>query len=138
MNIIEHLQRLDALIVEHTKPPVTAMLRRELSFAIEQGEAYQAASDKQDKTLAKQAETISALQGQYQELESQHRNRHNVGVTLKNGKTVFYPANTYALLPNKNAPVTIEFRMADKAKHTYHEVGHAKWSEVSEVHEPSA
>ncbi len=68
MNIIEHLQRLDALIVEHTKPPVTAMLRRELSFATEQCEAYQASSDKQDQTLERQAQTIAALQDQNKQL----------------------------------------------------------------------
>lgn len=61
MNIIEHLQRLDALIIEHTKPPVTPILRRELAFAIEQCEAYQAASDKQDQTLSAQVETIERL-----------------------------------------------------------------------------
>ena len=68
MNIIEHLQRLDALIIEHTEPPVTSMLRRELSFATEQCEAYQASSDKQDQTLARQAQTITALQEENNQL----------------------------------------------------------------------
>jgi len=61
MTIIEHLQRLDALIVENTKPPVTAMLRNQLALAIEQCEAYQAAADKQDQTLAAQIKTIERL-----------------------------------------------------------------------------
>src|SRR2546425_9331925 len=61
MNLIANLQKLDDLIVEHTRPPVTAMLRRQLSFAIEEAEAYQASSDKQDHTLATQIETIDRL-----------------------------------------------------------------------------
>lgn len=136
--MIEQFKKLDKLIVEKTQPPVSTALRNQLALTREQVEAYQASSDKQDETLAKQAETISALQSQCQELDSQHRNSHKVGVTLKNGKTVFYPANTYALLPNKNAPVTIEFRMLDKTKHTYRAVAHAKWADVSEVHEPTS
>ena len=136
MSMIEQFQKLDNLIVENTQPPVRTMLRNQLALTREQVEAYQAASDKQDETLAKQAETIAALQHQCQEHESQHRNSHRFGVTFRNGKTVFYPGNTYALLPNKNAPVTIEFRMLDKVKHTYREVGHAQWADVSEVHEP--
>ena len=61
MNIIEHLQRLDALIVNHTRPPVTAILRNQLALCTEHVEAYQASSDKQDHTLATQIETIERL-----------------------------------------------------------------------------
>jgi cell division protein FtsB len=68
MNIVEHLQRLDTLIIEHTKPPVTAILRHELSLATEQGEAYQASSDKQDQTLAAQAQKIDQLMKENQDL----------------------------------------------------------------------
>ena len=64
MNMIESLQRLDESILEHTKPPVAAILRNQLSLIREQCEAYQAASDKQDNTLAKQIETIEKLQGE--------------------------------------------------------------------------
>jgi hypothetical protein len=143
MNIIEHLQRLDTLIVEHTKPPVTAILRRELSFAIEQGEAYQAASDKQDETLAKQAEAIAALQKQNQALVSKYEksdgDRHKIGVTLNNGSTVFYDADSYVLLPNKNAPQVVEFhKKSEKFANAVRTVAHVRFSEIKEVHEPAA
>lgn len=137
MSMIDQFQKLDDLIFELTQDKVRATLRHQLALTREQVEAYQATSDKQDKTLAKQAETIAELQSRNQEFERKHQDRHNVGVTLKNGRTVFYPANTYALLPNINAPTTIEFRMLDKIKHTYRAVGHAQWSDVSEVHEPA-
>jgi hypothetical protein len=61
MTIIDDLQKLDALIIEHTRPPVTPILRRQLQIITEQAEAYQAASDKQDHTLATQIETIERL-----------------------------------------------------------------------------
>jgi len=73
MNIVEELQRLDELIIEHTKPPVTATLRNQLSNAIEQCEAYQASSDRQDETLARQAETIERLTRENQALIAKQR-----------------------------------------------------------------
>lgn len=68
MTIITHLQELDNLIVESTKPPVTAKLRNKLALIIEQAEAYQASSDKQDETLAAQAQTIERLITENQKL----------------------------------------------------------------------
>jgi hypothetical protein len=62
----------------------------------------------------------------------------NVGVTLNDGTRRMYKANDYVLLPSKNAPVTVEFRMVDKTEHTYQEVAHIRFSEVKEVHGPSA
>jgi chromosome segregation ATPase len=61
MNMLDQFQKLDDLILEHTQPPVRAVLRNRLAFTREQVEAYQAASDKQDETLARQAEAIEAL-----------------------------------------------------------------------------
>lgn len=61
MNISERLQRLDTLIVENTKPPVTAILRNELSLCLEEAEAHSQRGDKQDKTLANQVKTIERL-----------------------------------------------------------------------------
>ena len=58
MNILTHLQELDDLIVEHTKPPVTPILRNKLAFCIEQAQAHAAAVERQEKTLATQIETI--------------------------------------------------------------------------------
>lgn len=73
MNLIEELQRLDELIIKHTQAPVTATLRNQLSRAMEQCEAYQASSDKQDETLARQAETIDRLTKENQALAKQIR-----------------------------------------------------------------
>jgi len=63
------LQKLDDLIVEHTKPPVTAMLRQHVHFAIEQAEAEAAHSQKQDKLCKEQSETITKLEKQNHALE---------------------------------------------------------------------
>jgi hypothetical protein len=61
MNILGQLQELDALIVAHTQPPVTAMLRNRLSPIIEQAEAQADAVAKQDHTLSEQIKAIEAL-----------------------------------------------------------------------------
>jgi hypothetical protein len=72
MSILDQFQRLDDLIIEHTKPPITAMLRGQLALTREQIEAYQASSDRQDETLAKQAELIATLQDKIKRLESKN------------------------------------------------------------------
>ncbi len=79
MKITEHLQKLDMLIVEHTKPPVTSLLRNQLSLITEQFEAYQVASDKQDHTLATQIETIERLLKENQELNAKVTNTNQAG-----------------------------------------------------------
>jgi hypothetical protein len=61
MNIVAHLQELDDMIVEHTKPPVTTMLRNKVAFCIEQAQARAADVDRQEQTLARQIETIDRL-----------------------------------------------------------------------------
>lgn len=71
MSMIDQFQKLDDLIVEHTQPPVRAILRNQLALTREQVEAYQAASDKQDQTLAKQAEAIAELQKAKAEVDRQ-------------------------------------------------------------------
>ena len=68
MNILTHLQELDKLIIEHTQPKVTAILRDKLSFALEQAEAHSDAVAKQEKTLATQMETIDRLLKENQQL----------------------------------------------------------------------
>jgi hypothetical protein len=70
--------------------------------------------------------------------EAAEKNRHKVGVTLKNGKSVYYDADAYALLPNSASPKTIEFRKNSKTQHTYEEVAHVNWADVSELHKPTA
>lgn len=64
MSIIDQFQKLEDLIIEHTKPPVQTMLRNQLALTREQVEAYQASSDKQDETLAAQIAEIGRLQQQ--------------------------------------------------------------------------
>jgi hypothetical protein len=61
MNILSHLQELDDLIIEHTKPPVTTILRHKLAFALEQAEAHSTAVERQEQTLSRQVETIDGL-----------------------------------------------------------------------------
>jgi DNA-binding MarR family transcriptional regulator len=61
MSILDQFQKLDDLIVKHTQPPVRTILRNQLALTREQVEAYQAASDKQDQTLAAQMQTIERL-----------------------------------------------------------------------------
>ncbi len=61
MNIVTHLQELDNLIIEHTKPPVTAMLRNKVAFCIEQAQARAADVERQEQTLSQQIETIERL-----------------------------------------------------------------------------
>jgi hypothetical protein len=62
--ILSQFQRLEELIIEHTRAPTTIILRNQLNLVREQIEAYQASSDRQDKTLAAQLETVTALQKQ--------------------------------------------------------------------------
>jgi len=59
MGLMDQFQKLDDLILEHTSPPVQGILRNQLALTREQIEAYQAASDKQDATLQKQAEAMA-------------------------------------------------------------------------------
>ena len=68
MNFIAELSDFDNLIVEHTKPPVTSILRVKLQSIIEQAEAYVASVAEKDKALAEaeksraeQSERISQL-----------------------------------------------------------------------------
>src|SRR2546430_1744245 len=61
MNILRELQELDDLIIEHTKPPITAILRNKLAFCIEQATAHVGAVDRQSLTLSTQVETIERL-----------------------------------------------------------------------------
>jgi hypothetical protein len=68
MSLMDQFQKLDDLIVEHTLPPAQTILRNQLALAREQIEAYQAASDKQDATLERQANAIAELQEEKKKL----------------------------------------------------------------------
>jgi phage-related minor tail protein len=71
MSMIDQFQKLDDLIVEHTLPPVQTMLRNQLALTREQIEAYQAASDNQDQTLAAQIKTIEGLMKEKSAVDAQ-------------------------------------------------------------------
>jgi len=73
MNILTHLQELDNLIVERTKPPVTAVLRNKLSLAVEQAEAHSSAVERQEQTLARQIEAMAQLQKENQHLVAENQ-----------------------------------------------------------------
>jgi len=138
MSIIEQFQKLDELICENTTPPVQGILRHQLSLTREQIEAYQAQSDKQDETLGKQLETISALQSRYDELVAKQAqldgDSRKVGATLKSGAKQMYDADFYVILPHKNNPQLVEFRKSNHANHTYEVTGSVKWADVSTLH----
>jgi hypothetical protein len=108
-----------------------AQLRNQIAFIAHEVAAFEA-----EYTRAVQANTKLQEAQSARDQQVATENRHKVRVTLKNGKTVYCSANTHALLPNTAAPVTIEFRMLDKAKGTYRAVGHAMCADVSEVHDP--
>jgi len=72
MNILRELQELDDLIIEHTKPPITAILRNKLAFCIEQATAHVDAVDRQSLTLSTQVETIERLVAENKAVVSQN------------------------------------------------------------------
>jgi len=88
MDIVTRLQELDHLIIEQTKPPVTPILRSKLSLIIEEAEAYQASSDKQSQTLARQAETITTMQQAKNEVDAELEK-------MKAESTIFYKATEF-------------------------------------------
>jgi predicted RNase H-like nuclease (RuvC/YqgF family) len=70
MSMLDQFQILDDLIFKLTVPPIRTELRNQLGLTRGQVMAYQAASDKQDQTLARQAEAIDALEKKNAELEA--------------------------------------------------------------------
>ena len=60
-------------MIEHTEPPVTAMLRNKLSLAMEQAEAHSDAVAKQEQTLARQIESYERLQKANANLVAQNK-----------------------------------------------------------------
>ena len=61
MDILDHLLTLDDLIVEHTRPPVTGILRTQLAFCTEQALAHSTVMEHQANTVTQQIETIERL-----------------------------------------------------------------------------
>ncbi len=149
MNITLELQKLDDLIVTHTTPPVTAMLRNKLHPLRDQLEAYITAKEKELNQTSELegrnqylvAENLRII-SEKNEIEAKQvqsdAERLKVGATLKNGQKVMYEADAYAILPNNKTPQVVEFRKVDTAQHTYQTVAHAKWADVSEIHGPPA
>src|SRR5262245_46087810 len=71
MNITKELQDLDNLIVEHTKPPVTAILRNKLHPLREQMEAYIDAKEKESSQHAQLAKAHESLKAEHAGLKQQ-------------------------------------------------------------------
>jgi hypothetical protein len=69
MKIIEHLNRLDSLIVENTAPPATSKLRNYLSAIIEQAETEGDLPDAVARKDAEHAQTVAALQAENAKLK---------------------------------------------------------------------
>jgi hypothetical protein len=61
---MEHLNRLDNLIVENTAPPTTSKLRNYLSAIIEQAETEGDLPDAMARKDAEHAQTVAALQAE--------------------------------------------------------------------------
>ncbi len=83
MNILAHLQELDDLIVKHTKPPVTAMLRNKVSFCVEQAQARSADVERQEQTLARQIETINRFMKENRDLVAENTQLKDVSTRRK-------------------------------------------------------
>jgi hypothetical protein len=127
-SIQQSLDALDSMVTNHASTPEirsqiahiareVAALEAEYASAVEVHAKFQQAQLVRDQNLAAE-------------------NKRKVGVTLTNGVTKYYDADTYAVLPNPREPKIVEFRKSDKQRHTYHVVATARWSEVAEVHEP--
>ena len=97
---------------------------------------------------------IAVLEAKYAELHEAHtqlkqaqtardqemalENRHKVGVTLNNGITRYYDADSYDVLPNFASPKMVEIRKTDKERRSFRSVAIVSWSEIAEIHKPAA
>ena len=126
----ESLDALDSMVTNHASIPeirsqIAHILREVAALETEYTSAVGSHAKLHQEQLQRDQEAAS-------------QNSHEVGVTLTNGVTRYYDADTYAVLPNQREPKMVEFRKTDKVSHTYRTVATARWSEVAEVHEPSA
>jgi hypothetical protein len=87
MNLLTHLQGLDDLILEYTKPPITTVLRSKLALAREQAEAHWDTVEIHERTLARQAEAIEHLRMEHAEHAGQIAKRESGHAK---GHTAFY------------------------------------------------
>jgi hypothetical protein len=71
MNLTLQLQELDDLVVSHTQPPTTPILRQKIQSAIEQAEAQESALVKITAERDKLNTNHSELHNQYSELQKQ-------------------------------------------------------------------
>jgi hypothetical protein len=112
MSMIDQFQKLDDLIKKHTESEVTTILRGQLALTQEQVEAYQAASDKQDRTLSSQAEAIAELQEENKELVAanaalQEENKKLIATTVELRQENEKLITTRARLQARNEPLSI-------------------------------
>jgi len=127
-SIQQSLDALDSMVTNHASTPeirsqIAHIAREVAALEAEYASAVDIHAKFQQAQLVRDQKTAA-------------ENKHKVGVTLTNGVTRYYDADTYAVLPNQRDPKMVEFRKTNKAQHTYQAVATARWSEVAEVHEP--
>jgi hypothetical protein len=75
MNITMELQRLDDLIIEHTRPPVTTILRNKLHPLREQLEAYVSEKEHAVEIHAQRAKKVEELEAANLKLQTEMARR---------------------------------------------------------------
>ena len=81
MKIIENLQKLDDLIVEHTQPPAQTVMRNHLHLALQQTEAQDAEMEKLKKLLKEHSEQLATKTKQIDEFVAASKlHRHGFGI----------------------------------------------------------
>ena len=132
----ENLDALDRMVTNHAS---TAEIRSQIAFIERELTAFEAEYMSTARSYVRLQDEHKKLQHAQlaRDQETVAENRHKVGVTLTNGVTRYYDADTYEILPNQRDPKMVEFRRTDKAKNLYYTMATARWSEIAEVHKPT-
>jgi hypothetical protein len=91
MNITLELQELDELIIKHTAPPITTILRNKLHPLREQMEAYISSKDHESKQHGMLAAEHAALKDAHAKLQAEHHQpslKHHRGLYFKIGDPI--------------------------------------------------
>ena len=134
MLLTEHIDSLDKMVADHA---ATCEIRSQIAFIGREVAALEANYASLHSAHTELKELYEALRAEAQQDSVKFHDESMIVVTLRNGKTLTHPGNDYALLPSKNAPKVVEFRLLDKAKGVFTETGHAEWSQVAHVQKPA-
>ena len=131
----ESLDALDRMVTNHAATPE---IRSQIAYITREVATLEAEFVGTVRGHAQLLESHTKLQQAQlaRDRESVAENRHRVRVTLTNGLTRYYDADTYEIIRNNGEPNMVEIRKTDKANHIYHTIATARWSEVAEVHKP--